>query len=84
MQTLSEYLLPFVKIGGRAIIYKGAEFFDELENSQNAIKTLGGQLEEIERYNLKDAMRAVVVLRKISAAPSKFPRGGNLPRKNPL
>ena len=84
MQTLSEYLLPFVKIGGRAIIYKGAEFFDELENSQNAIKTLGGQLEEIERYNLKDAMRAIVVLRKISAAPSKFPRGGNLPRKNPL
>lgn len=84
MQTLSEYLLPFVKIGGRAIIYKGAEFFDELENSQNAIKTLGGQLEEIERYNLKDAMRAIVVLRKVSAAPSKFPRGGNLPRKNPL
>ena len=84
MQTLSEYLLPFVKIGGRAIIYKGAEFFDELENSQNAIKTLGGQLEEIERYNLKDAVRAIVVLRKISAAPSKFPRGGNLPRKNPL
>lgn len=84
MQTLSEYLLPFVKIGGKAIIYKGAEFFDELENSQNAIKTLGGQLEEIERCNLKDAMRAIVVLRKISAAPSKFPRGGNLPRKNPL
>ena len=84
MQTLSEYLLPFVKIGGRAIVYKGAEFFDELESSQNAIKTLGGQLEEIERYNLKDAMRAIVVLRKISAAPSKFPRGGNLPRKNPL
>ena len=84
MQTLSEYLLPFVKIGGRAIIYKGAEFFDELEKSQNAIKTLGGQLEEIERYNLKDAMRAIVVLRKVSAAPSKFPRGGNLPRKNPL
>ena len=84
MQTLSEYLLPFVKIGGKAIIYKGADFFEELENAQNAIKTLGGQLEEIERYNLNDMMRAIIVLRKVGSAPAKFPRGGNLPRKNPL
>lgn len=84
MSTLCEYLLPFVKVNGKAIIYKGAEFFEELEGAGNALKELGGQIEEIERYNLADMSRAVIVLRKIKPAPSKYPRGGNLPRKKPL
>lgn len=84
MSTLCEYLLPFVKVNGKAIIYKGAEFFEELEGADNALKELGGQIEEIERYNLADMSRAVIVLRKIKSAPSKYPRGGNLPRKKPL
>ena len=84
LSSLSEYLLPFVKKNGRAIIYKGAEFYQELENAQNAIKVLGAQTEEIQKYMLGDAMRAVIVLRKISSCPSKYPRPGNQPRKNPL
>lgn len=84
LQTLSEYLLPFVKIDGKAIIYKGADFFDELENAQNAIKVLGSQVEEVERYNLNGMSRALLVLRKIMPAPQNFPRSGNLPRKKPL
>lgn len=84
LQTLSEYLLPFVKIDGKAIIYKGADFFEELENAQNAIKVLGSQVEEVERYNLNGMSRALLVLRKIKSAPQNFPRSGNLPRKKPL
>lgn len=84
LSTLSEYLLPFVKVGGKAIIYKGAEFFEEVEKSQSAIKELGCQLEAIEKFALNDMVRAIIILRKINHTPSKFPRSGNQPRKNPL
>lgn len=84
LSTLSEYLLPFLKIGGKAIIYKGADFFDEVEAAQNAIKELGCQLEAIDKFELCGMMRAIIVIRKISHTPAKYPRPGNQPRKNPL
>lgn len=84
LSTLSEYLLPFVKVGGKAIIYKGAEFFEEVEKAQSAIKELGCQLEAIEKFALNDMVRAIIIIRKINHTPSKFPRSGNQPRKNPL
>lgn len=84
LPTLSEYILPFIKIGGRAIIYKGAEFFEEVESAQNAIKELGCQTEEIKRYRYLDNMRSLIILRKINHSPTKYPRLGNQPRKNPL
>ncbi len=84
LSTLSEYLLPFAKKGGKVIVYKGSDFFEEVETSQNAIKILGGQLEEIHHVKIKDMTRAVIVLRKIAQTPPKYPRNGNKPRKNPL
>ncbi len=84
LSTLSEYLLPFVKIGGKAIIYKGADFFEEVEGAQKAIKELGCQLEGIDRYMIKDNSRAIITIKKLSASPAKYPRSGNQPRKNPL
>ena len=83
LSTLSEYLLPFVKIGGKAIIYKGADFFEEVEKAQSAIKELGCQLEGIDRYMVKDNSRAIITIRKMAASPAKYPRSGNQPRKNP-
>lgn len=84
LSTLSEYLLPFVKMNGKAIIYKGADFFEEVESAQNAISELGCQIEEIKRYRYLDNTRSIIVLRKIKQTPSKYPRSGNQPRKNPL
>lgn len=84
LPTLAEYLLPFIKIGGKAIIYKGADFFEEVESAQNAIKMLGCQTEEIKRYKYLDNLRSLIILRKIDHSPTKFPRPGNQPRKNPL
>lgn len=84
LPTLLEYVLPFVKIGGRAIIYKGSNCFEEVEKSSDALKILGGQLEEMSKYPLFDNLRTLVIVKKIFNTPLKFPRGGNLPRKNPL
>ena len=48
MSTLSEYCLPFVKIGGTFIAYKGPECSEELNNASNAIRMLGGEVMRIE------------------------------------
>lgn len=84
LPTLLEYLLPFVKVGGRAIVYKGANCFEEVEKSSTALNVLGGQIEEISKFSLFDNLRTLVVVKKISKSPNNFPRGGNLPRKKPL
>lgn len=82
--TLLEYLLPFVKIGGRAILYKSNNVFSEIEKSNLALKILGGDLEEIAKFSLFENLRTLVVVKKIGKTPNNFPRGGNLPRKKPL
>ncbi len=84
LPTLLEYLLPFVKIGGRAVIYKGSNCFDEVEKSSEALKILGGQIEEMANYSLFDNTRTLVIVKKMFSSPNNFPRGKNLPRKKPL
>ena len=84
LSTLAEYLIPFLKIGGNAVIYKGADIFEELESAQEAISVLGAQISEIQRYNYENNSRALIILRKIRKTPGNYPRKGNLPRKKPL
>lgn len=84
LPTLLEYLLPFLKIGGRAIIYKGGNCFEEVEKSSEALKILGGQIEEMTKYSIFDNLRTLITVRKVASTPHNFPRGGNLPRKKPL
>lgn len=84
LRTLSEYLLPFAKVGGKVVCYKGGDVFEEVENAQSAIKILGGQVEEITKFSIFDNLRTIVLMRKISHTPPGYPRGGNLPRKKPL
>ena len=84
LPTLVEYLAPFAKVGGKCVIYKGAEAFEEVESAQKAIKEVGCQLEGMQSFKLKDMSRCVIILRKIDHAPSKYPRPQNKPRKNPI
>ena len=85
LNTLCEYCLPFVKVGGRFIAYKG-DCADELEKSRGAIKILGGEIERIENYELpcNGGKRTVVIIKKVGATPLKYPRGRGLERKKPL
>ena len=85
MRTLAEYMLPFVKEGGQAIAYKSENVDEELSEAENAIKKLGGAKPEVIRFNLsEDTVRTLVVIKKIKHTPMRFPRGKNLPRKQPL
>lgn len=86
VNTLSEYMLPYVKIGGIAIMYKSLKTNEEINEGQNAISTLGGKIERIEEINVKeiDATRSFVVVKKNSLTPKTYPRGKNLPKTKPI
>ena len=84
MSTLSEYCLPFLKIGGIFIALKGPKADQELEEATNALKTLGGVVKKIDRFNIGDNERVNIVVEKIRPCKKIYPRGKNQPKKNPL
>ncbi len=85
LNTLCEYCLPFVKVGGSFIAYKG-ECEAELDESLKAIEVLGGKIEKIIRLDLPEncGKRSAIVIKKVCATPLKYPRGRGLERKKPL
>lgn len=86
LDTLSEYALPFVNIGGYFISMKGPDIEEELEIGENAIKTLGGKIKDIEKTKLPntDIIHSLIIIEKIKKTPTKYPRAGGKPRKKPL
>ncbi len=74
--TLCEYCLPFVKVGGIFAPMKSGDIEEELAAAANAIKVLGGQLEELLYYEIpgEGVRRAVPVIRKIAATHKAYPR----------
>ncbi len=86
LATLSEYCLPYVKLGGRFVSYKSGEIDEEVENSKTAIKVLGGKLKKIEKFQLlgTDIGRSFVEIQKVKNTGKKFPRKAGLPAKEPI
>lgn len=84
LNTLTEYLLPLVKIGGFALIYKSTKLEEEIQTSKKAIETLGGTLENIEEMKIEGLERNILIIRKVKSCPTKYPRGQNKPRTNPI
>ena len=83
LNTLSEYCIPFIKVGGKFIAYKG-DADDEIVEAKNAIKILGAQVERVEKYELDGAKRTLIEIQKIIHTDKKYPRGRGKERKNPL
>ncbi len=86
MSTLSEYCLPFVKIGGTFIAYKGPNCREEIENAELAMEKLGGEVygvfyNELEGFEFDHVL---VYIDKINSTPKKFPRKAGTPAKEPL
>ncbi len=86
LNILVEYLLPFVKIGGKCICMKGSNIQEELEVSKNAINILGGKIEKIESFALPgtDMARNIIVVSKVIKTPAKYPRKAGTPSKEPI
>lgn len=84
--TLSEYLLPYVKVGGRVLMYKGAQAEDELKVGERAINEFGGNICRVENFHLDevDSERKIIIIKKVSHTNLKYPRGKNLPKTKPI
>lgn len=86
LSTLSEYCIPFVKVGGYFISMKGPDFQEELAASSNAINILGGKVIDAKIITIPQSNinHSIIIIEKIKQTPTKYPRGGGKPRKNPL
>lgn len=80
--VLSEYCIPFLKVGGYFLSMKGPS--EEISDSKNAVAVLGGKIERITDYSLEGDLRRVIVLKKISQTPTKYPRNSGQIKKKPL
>lgn len=86
LSTLSEYCLPFVKIGGYFIPYKSEKIAQEKEEAEKALELLGGKFERQVEFMLpsSDIYRNLFVIKKVKETPKKFPRKAGLPAKEPI
>jgi len=86
LSSLSEFCLPYVKVGGRFISYKSEKAKEELEASKNAISILGGGNVICDEFSLPDTdfNRTFVIIEKIKETPGKYPRKAGTPIKQPL
>lgn len=86
LNVLLEYMLPFVKIGGKCICMKSLEIDEELEDAKRAIEVLGGKLEEIRTITLEntDITRKIIIIKKVKETPEKYPRKAGTPVKEPI
>ncbi len=86
MSTLSEFCLPFVKVGGKFISYKSEKIIEEMETAGKAISILGGKVESQVEFTLPDSdiYRNLFIIKKVKNTPGKYPRKAGLPAKEPL
>lgn len=86
LNVLIEYMLPFVKVGGRCICMKSFEIEGELKEAKKAIEILGGKIEKVDEITLPttDIKRKIVIIKKIKNTPNKYPRKAGTPAKEPI
>ena len=84
LNTLCEYCLPLLKVGGKFIAYKSS-VAEELQEAKNAINILGGKLKEVVSVDISDThVRNIVIIEKVSKTPKNFPRDKNKPKISPI
>ena len=86
LSTLSEYLIPLVKIHGKCICMKASDVKEEINQAKNAINVLGGTIEKIEEFKLpeSDIGRTIIIINKQKQTPNKYPRKAGTPSKEPI
>ena len=86
LNILLEYLMPFAKVDGKCLCMKGSSSEEEIKNSMNAIKLLGGELIKTEEFCIPntDIKRKIVQVKKIKETNNKYPRKAGTPSKEPL
>lgn len=84
LSTLSEYCLPFVKLGGQFISYKSGGCEEEVAASKNAVVLLGGKIKNVVKFELGQMGRSFIIIDKVKGTPKAYPRKAGTPSKKPL
>jgi 16S rRNA (guanine527-N7)-methyltransferase len=84
LPVLLEYCLPFVKVGGTFIAYKGPEAEEEIKISSGALKKLGGKIDRVVDESDGTYSHNLIVITKSSSTPKSYPRKAGTPSKTPL
>ena len=86
LNILLEYMLPYTKVNGKCLCMKGPNIEEEIKEAEKALKILGGEIEKIEKIILphSNIERKIIIIRKKSATPLKYPRKAGMPTKEPL
>ncbi|MBJ7900340.1 MAG: 16S rRNA (guanine(527)-N(7))-methyltransferase RsmG [Cyanobacteria bacterium RI_101] len=85
-RVCAEYVLPFLKLGGQGVLYRGQTTAEELAALTPAVKLLGGEIQTVISLKtpLTQAERQFIYLRKVAQTPKAYPRAAGLPRQSPL
>lgn len=86
LSVLSEYCLPFVKVGGTFVSLKGPDVTEELNEGRKAIEKLGGEIIKIEKISIpkSDITHSLVIIKKVRQTPKQYPRKAGKVTKNPI
>jgi 16S rRNA (guanine527-N7)-methyltransferase len=84
LSTLSEYALPFVKVGGVFLAYKSDQCEEEIKSSKNAVSMLGGEFGKINQFSIFGFGRTIIEIRKVKKTMRTYPRKAGVPSKKPL
>jgi len=85
LNTLSEYALPYLKVGGSLLAYKSNDIAEELQETEKILPLLGAEISQVATRHLDhDTSRKIVIIKKVAVTDKKYPRGKNLPRTKPL
>lgn len=85
LNILGEYCMPFVKLGGIFAPMKSAKTDEEVKSAKGAIKLLGGRIDKINELNINNyGERYLIITKKISQTPPKYPRASAQISKKPL
>lgn len=83
LPVLCEYCLPYVKVGGYFVALKGPN--EEVDEGKKAISILGGKIQSVNDYELPCGdKRRLIIIKKISHTPTKYPRNSGQIAKSPL
>lgn len=86
MTVLSEWCLPFLKVGGYFLALKGPLADEELKNAKRAISILGGEVKEVKEVKIPftDLEHKIIIIKKVRQTPIKYPRKPGIAAKNPI
>lgn len=86
LNVLSEYCLPFTRLSGHFVAFKGGDCADEVRDAAKAIQTLGGKLTKVHSFELplNGGSRSLVEIEKVQPTPDKYPRNNGKIKSKPL